>query len=70
MKYQQGRWIVDNSASKKSTIGCFGAPREKEGKIGRRSPENAGQVDLGFWTPRVLVSRVLTPRFRPKVVSE
>jgi hypothetical protein len=27
---------------------CFGAPRGKEGKIGWRSPENAGQVDLGF----------------------
>jgi hypothetical protein len=31
-----------------TTIGCFGAPREKEGKTGWRSPQNAGQVDLGF----------------------
>jgi hypothetical protein len=43
----------------KSTIRCFGAPREKEGKTGWRSPENMGQIDLGFYTPRVLVSRVL-----------
>jgi len=28
---------------------CFGAPRGKEGKTGWRSPENMGQVDLGFW---------------------
>jgi hypothetical protein len=27
---------------------CFGAPRRKEGKTGWRSPENVGQVDLGF----------------------
>jgi hypothetical protein len=27
---------------------CFGAPRRKEGKTGWRSPENMGQVDLGF----------------------
>jgi hypothetical protein len=54
----------------KATFGCFGELREKEGKTGWRSPENVGQVDLGFWTPRVLVSRVLTPRFWPKVVGD
>jgi hypothetical protein len=36
------------SKQEKSTVGCFGAPREKEGKTGWRSPENVGQVDLGF----------------------
>jgi hypothetical protein len=36
------------SKQKKSTVGCFGAPREKEGKIGWQSLENMGQVDLGF----------------------
>jgi hypothetical protein len=34
---------------KKSTVGCFGAPREEEEKTGWRSPEDVGQVDLGFW---------------------
>jgi hypothetical protein len=34
--------------AEKSTVGCFGAPREKEGKTGWRSPKNVGQVDLGF----------------------
>jgi hypothetical protein len=32
----------------KSTVGCFGAPCNKEGKIGWRSPENMSQDDLGF----------------------
>jgi hypothetical protein len=32
----------------KFTFVCFGAPHEKEGKIGWRSPEKVGQVDLGF----------------------
>jgi hypothetical protein len=32
----------------KSTIGCFGTLREKEGKTGWRSPKKEGQVDLGF----------------------
>jgi hypothetical protein len=27
---------------------CFGTPHRKEGKIGWRSPEIMGQVDLGF----------------------
>jgi hypothetical protein len=35
-------------SAEKYTVGCFGAPHEKEGKIGWRSPKNAGQVDLGF----------------------
>jgi hypothetical protein len=35
-------------SKKKSTIGCFGASHEKEGKTGWRSPENTSQVDLGF----------------------
>jgi hypothetical protein len=48
MTDQQGRRIMDNSTSGKTTVGCFGAPREKEGKTGWRSPENVGQVDLGF----------------------
>jgi hypothetical protein len=48
MTDQQGRRIVDNSTREKSTIGCFGAPREKEGKTGWRSPEKVDQVDLGF----------------------
>jgi hypothetical protein len=48
----------------------LGALRGKEGKTGWRSLKNEGQVDLGFYTPRVLVFRVLTPRFRPKVFCE
>jgi hypothetical protein len=36
------------SKQEKSTNGCFGAPHGKEGKTGWRSPENVGQVDLGF----------------------
>jgi hypothetical protein len=36
------------SKRKNPLIGCFGAPREKEGKTGWQSPENTGQVDLGF----------------------
>jgi hypothetical protein len=36
------------SKRKKSTGRCFGEPRGKEGKTGWRSPENVGQVDLGF----------------------
>jgi hypothetical protein len=63
MTDQQGIWIVDNSASEKDVNICFEAPCMKEGKIGWRSPENVGQVDLGFETPRVLISRVLTLRF-------
>ena len=54
----------------KAINGCFGAPHKKEGKTGWQSHENVGQVDLGFYTPRVLVSRVLTPRSWPKDVGE
>jgi hypothetical protein len=49
----------------KSTIRCFGALCEKEGKIGWRSPENMGQVDLGFW-----YLGFWTLRFWPKDVGE
>jgi hypothetical protein len=38
----------DRGQLKKMTIGCFGAPREKEGKTGWRSPKKVDQVDLGF----------------------
>jgi hypothetical protein len=31
---QQGIWTMDNIASGKSTVGCFGAPHEKEAKTG------------------------------------
>jgi hypothetical protein len=48
MTNKKGRRIMDNSTSEKSTVRCFGAPCEKEGKTGWRSPENVGQVDLGF----------------------
>jgi len=33
---------------RKSIIGCFGSPHDEERKIGWRSPEKVGQVDLGF----------------------
>jgi hypothetical protein len=46
MSKEDGSWT--NQQAEKSTIGCFGSLREKEGKAGWRSPENAGQVDLGF----------------------
>jgi hypothetical protein len=36
------------SKRKNPPTGCFGAPHGKEGKTGWRSPENMGQVDLGF----------------------
>jgi hypothetical protein len=49
----------------KDSIGCFGAPREKEGKTSWRSPENVGQVDLGFW-----YLGFWTPRLRPKDVGK
>jgi hypothetical protein len=48
MTDHQGRRIVDNSASGKSTVGCFGALREKEGKTGWQSPRKTSQVDLRF----------------------
>jgi hypothetical protein len=54
---QQGRWIVDNSTSGKIHRRVLGAPHGKEGKIGWRSLENVGQVDLGFYIPRVLTPR-------------
>jgi hypothetical protein len=41
-------WIMDNSTSGIKTNECFGAPHGKKGKTGWRSPENPGQVDLGF----------------------
>jgi hypothetical protein len=37
----------------------------KEGKTGWRSPENVGQVDLGFW-----YLGFWTPRLQPKAISE
>jgi hypothetical protein len=43
---KEGSWT--SQQEEKSTIGFFGAPHEKEGKTGWRSPENTGQVDLGF----------------------
>jgi hypothetical protein len=43
---EEGSWTCQQV--EKSTVGCFGAPCEKEGKTGWRSPENMGQVDLGF----------------------
>jgi hypothetical protein len=43
---EDGSWMTQQA--KKDTNRCFGAPRKKEGKIGWRSPENVGQVDLGF----------------------
>jgi hypothetical protein len=46
MTYQQGRMIVDNSASGK--IHCWILwSTAREGRKDR-SPENVGQVDLGF----------------------
>jgi hypothetical protein len=33
---------------KNPLLDALEAPREKEGKTGWRSPENVGQVDLGF----------------------
>jgi hypothetical protein len=51
----QGRQSIEEYGSwttqqvEKDTNRCFGAPRGKEGRIGWRSPENAGQVVLGFW---------------------
>jgi hypothetical protein len=48
----------------------FGAPREKEGKIDWRNPENVGQVDLGFRHLGFWHLGFWTPRFRPKVVGE
>jgi hypothetical protein len=38
----------DQGQLKKTTIGCFEAPHEKEGKTGWQSPKNVDQVDLGF----------------------
>jgi hypothetical protein len=43
---EDGSWTTQQV--EKSTNGCFGAPHGKEGKTGWRSPENVGQVDLGF----------------------
>jgi GH18 family chitinase len=43
---EDGSWTTQQA--EKSTNGCFGAPRGKEGKTGWQSPENVGQVDLGF----------------------
>ena len=51
----QGRQISKEDGSwktqqvEKYTNGCFGALRGKGVRTGWRSPENAGQVDLGFW---------------------
>jgi hypothetical protein len=36
------------SKRKNPPMDALRAPREKEGKTGWRSPENMGQVDLGF----------------------
>jgi hypothetical protein len=33
---------------KKPSMECFGAPHGNDGKTGWQSPENMGQVDLGF----------------------
>jgi hypothetical protein len=60
---EDGSWTTQQE--KKSTNECLGVLHEKEGKAGWRSPKNASQVDLGFWS-----FRVLTPSFRPKVVRE
>ena len=38
----------DQGQIKQTIVGCFGAPHEKEGKTRWQSPENTGQVDLGF----------------------
>jgi hypothetical protein len=35
--------------AEEDTNGCFGPPHREEGRIGRRSPEKASYVDLGFW---------------------
>jgi hypothetical protein len=43
---EEGSWTTQQV--EKSIVGCFGAPHEKKGKTGWRSPENMGQVDLGF----------------------
>jgi hypothetical protein len=43
---EDGSWTTQQE--EKATDRCFGAPRRKEGKKGWRSPENVGQVDLGF----------------------
>jgi hypothetical protein len=47
MRKEGKSWTTQQA--EKSIVGCFGSLREKEGKTGWRSPENAGQVDLGFW---------------------
>jgi hypothetical protein len=72
----RGRWIIKedglwkNQQEEKAIDICFGESHGKEGKTGCQSPENVGQVDLGFLTPRVLVYRVLTPKLRPKASGE
>jgi hypothetical protein len=38
----------DQGKLKKMTIGCFEASRQKEGKIGWRSPEKVDQFEIGF----------------------
>jgi hypothetical protein len=44
---EDGSWTTQQA--EKFINGFFGAHRGKEGKAGWRSPENVGQVDLGFW---------------------
>jgi hypothetical protein len=44
---KEGSWTTQQE--EKSIVICFGASCEKERKTGWRIPENAGQVDLGFW---------------------
>jgi hypothetical protein len=46
IRKKEGSWTTQQVG--KATVGCFGAPCEKEGKTGWQSPENMGQVDLGF----------------------
>jgi hypothetical protein len=43
---EDGSWTTQQV--EKDINECFGAPHGKEGKTGWRSPENTGQVDLGF----------------------
>jgi hypothetical protein len=43
---KEGSWKTQQV--EKNTNRCFRTPCRKEGGIGWRSPENMGQVDLGF----------------------
>jgi hypothetical protein len=46
IRKEEGSWTTQQE--EKVIDGCFGAPCKKEGKTGRQSPKNMGQVDLGF----------------------